>query len=264
VTDTSPQAGPALDMRLYERLIVDGITDADRRDGAVDHLTARRLAIWLNARPQQPDFAHGLAQFIRTGAVSRQLRNELRVRARPANYTHRSQVFRLVQYCASRGPDLGPVGPDFGGACDQIDRADAMLAGLRDQIRQGKARQPRPDPNAPKVAARTDWNAGTRTVTLSMDEATASLAIYAIAAYAGEREAHVREVEQFGKGLPEGSYGRQNRQAIAAREKRAAQRLRAVERAYQMATEHEASISYDPAVATRPSDRVADREIELE
>jgi hypothetical protein len=47
-------------MRLYEQLIDDGIADADRRDSAVDHLTARRLAIWLNARPQERDFAEGL------------------------------------------------------------------------------------------------------------------------------------------------------------------------------------------------------------
>jgi len=38
--------------------------------------------------------------------------------------------------------------------------------------------------------------------------------------HADEREAHIREVERFGQTLPEGSYGRQNRQAIAARETR--------------------------------------------
>jgi hypothetical protein len=170
-----------------------------------------------------------------------------------------------VQYCASRGPDLGPLGPDFGGACNQVDQADAMLAGLRDQIRQGtgKPRQALLDA-VPKVAAQASWRAGTRTVTLSMDEATANIAIYAIAAYAGEREAYAREVEQFGQGLPEGSYGRQNRQAIAAREKRAAQRLRALERAYQKAIDHDAGITPDPVAAIRPADRVADREIELE
>jgi hypothetical protein len=39
--------------------------------------------------------------------------------------------------------------------------------------------------------------------------------MFAIAAHADEREAHVREVERFGQNLPEGSYGRRNRQAIA-------------------------------------------------
>ena len=61
--------------------------------------------------------------------------------------------------------------------------------------------------------------------------------MFAIAAHADEREAHVREVERSGRNLPEGSYGRRNRQAIAARETRVAARLRAVEQAYRAAIE---------------------------
>jgi hypothetical protein len=60
---------------------------------------------------------------------------------------------------------------------------------------------------------------------------TASAAIYASAAHADEREAHIREVKRYGQSLPEGSYGRCNRQAIAARETRIAARRRAVEHA---------------------------------
>ena len=52
-----------------------------------------------------------------------------------------------------------------------------------------------------------------------MDATTANSAMFAIAAHADEREAHVREVERFGESLPEGSYGRRNHQAIAARER---------------------------------------------
>jgi hypothetical protein len=130
-----------------------------------------------------------------------------------------------VQYCASREGDLGPVGPEFGRARDQIDRADAVLSGLRDRVRQGigQAEPGRPDADVPGVDARASQESGSRLVTLSMDEATANIAIFA---YAVEREAHVREVEQFAQGLPEGSYGGQNRQAISAREMRAAARLR--------------------------------------
>jgi hypothetical protein len=62
-------------------------------------------------------------------------------------------------------------------------------------------------------------------------------ATFAIAAHADEREAHVREVERSGRSLPEGSYGRRNRQAIAARETQVAARLRAVEQAYRTAIE---------------------------
>jgi len=53
------------------------------------------------------------------------------------------------------------------------------------------------------------------------------------------RPAYIREVKQLGHSFPEGSYGRRNRQAIAARETRVATRLRAVEHAYRMALERE-------------------------
>jgi hypothetical protein len=261
VGDASPQAGPPFDMSLYEQLIGDGIADADRRGGAVDHLTARRLAIWLAARPQQPDFDRSLDQFTQTGAISKDLRMQLRMRARSADYPHRAQAYRLVQYCASREGDLGPLGPDFGAACDRIDRADAMLAGLRDRVRQGTRQAARPE-TLPRVTARAGRRSGT--VSLTLDEATANLVIYAIAADAGDREAHAREVEQFGRGLPEGSYGRRNREVIAAHEMHAARRLRAVERAYQTALDHDAAISYDPASAIRLTENSPDREIELE
>ena len=89
--------------------------------------------------------------------------------------------------------------------------------------------------------------------------------MFAIAAHASEREAHLREVEQSGHSLPEGSYGRRNRQAIAARETRIASRLRAVEQAYRIATEHDtASRPSEPTRTLRTAEHSADREIELE
>lgn len=262
VSDASPETGPALDMSLYERLIDDGIADADKRGGAIDHVTARRLAIWLAARPQQRDFAGGLDQFIRTGAISQQLAVQARMRARSADHPHRAQAVRLLQYCASRRSQPGPVGPDFGTTCDQIDQADAMLADRRERIRQGGSKPGQATPEADsQVIARATRNS--RTVSLTLDARTANIVMFAIAASAADREAHAREVDRFSHGLPEGTYGRQNREAIAAREMDAATRLRAAERAYQLAIDHDAAISYGPA-AIRPADHVAEREIEME
>jgi len=77
---------------------------------------------------------------------------------------------------------------------------------------------------------------------LILDATTANAALFAIAAHADEREAHIREVQRYGEILPVGSYGRRNRQAIAAREIRVAARLRAVERAYRIANERDAML----------------------
>ncbi len=75
------------------------------------------------------------------------------------------------------------------------------------------------------------------------------MAMFALAAHADEREAHVREVERSGRSLPEGSYGRRNRQAIAARETRVAARLRAVEQACRTATDRDTAYAPEPTRA---------------
>jgi hypothetical protein len=86
----------------------------------------------------------------------------------------------------------------------------------------------------------------------------ASIDIFAIAAHADERDAHIREAGRFGRTLPEGSYGRRNRQAIAARGTRIAARLCAVQHAYRTAIERE------PTAACPSSKHAPDHEIELE
>ena len=89
--------------------------------------------------------------------------------------------------------------------------------------------------------------------------------MFALAAHADEREAHIREVEQYGADLPDGSYGRRNRQAIAARETRVATRLRAVQHAYHTAIEGGAvSGPPEPIRTPRSPEHAADKEIELD
>ena len=266
MTNSNARTGPAIDPAVYERLIGDGIADADKRGGAIDHITARRLATWLTGRPQQPAFAQALAHFTRTGAISRDLIVELRGRARAANSPNRAEAQRLLQYAVSRGPDLGPIGTDFGAHCDQIDRADAMLIDARDRARTTirPARQAGQEPARFTVTAKASRDPGNPLITIRMDAVTATLVMFAIATNASDRETYAREVRRFSQGLPEGSYGKANRNDIATRETEAAARLRAIERAYQIALGRASTAI--PGYSTTPGDpsQAADRDMELE
>jgi len=142
-----------------------------------------------------------------------------------------------------------------------------MLARLRNQARNGRGLPERawPDTEAPQPVALAGRNPESQTVTLVLDTTTANAVIFAIAAHADEREAHIREVERFGQSLPEDSYGRRNRQAIAARETRITARLRAVEQAYRTAIDRDtAHKPPEPTQTLRPPERQAGRDPELE
>lgn len=257
--DPDPQGRPARDLALYEQLIRYGVEKADERGSAIDHVTARRMALWLLPRSQEePAFMRGLLKFAKTGAVTGDLRNQLRQRARSASHPSRPYAGRLLQYAVARSTDLGPIGTDFAAVCDQIDRADAMLADLHDRVSDSRRqrRQPVPETSRQPLIAMARHDPASQTVSLILDTATANAAIHAISTQAADRE-----IQQISQQLPADTYGRRNRDIIAARETRITTRLRAIEHAYRTALDPDATPAPE-LTQLPPGDRVFELELE--
>ena len=93
--DPSPAGMSARDMDIYEQLMKDGIAAAARRRSPIDHVTARRTAIWLASRPAQPEFRRNLLIFIKTGELTPTLKTQLRNTASRRGDAFRPHAARL-------------------------------------------------------------------------------------------------------------------------------------------------------------------------
>jgi hypothetical protein len=122
------------------------------------------------------------------------------------------------------------------------------------------ARQADQSPNALAMAR---YDPDSQTVALLLDATTAKAAVQAITASALDREASARLAYQAGQAFPAGSYARDNREVITARETRLAAGLRAVERAYRAALDPEPAAALE-LTQIRTTDRTSARELELE
>jgi hypothetical protein len=151
-----PEDEPHRDMTLYSQFISDGIAAAERRGGAIAHLTARRMSLMLLSETNDPKFANGLTRFATDGAITEELRQSLRRYARRPGHSHHSYSLALLQYAAARETDPGPLGVNFSAACDQSDRGDAArIANPPDrQPGAGERAIEGPEPSYPRPSKR--------------------------------------------------------------------------------------------------------------
>ena len=102
-----PQDGLLPDLPLYERPIGDGIAAADGRGTSVDHVTARRLAIWLAARPQAPVFTGAWSTSPRPERSAQRSRLNCVSTPAPALLPDQLQAARLMLFPAAQDEGVG-------------------------------------------------------------------------------------------------------------------------------------------------------------
>jgi hypothetical protein len=76
------------------------------------------------------------------------------------------------------------------------------------ELRRRARQAPRPPAPSAAITALASRNPEPGTIAFVLDADTASIALFAFAACAGECEARIREVQQYGQSLPVGSYSR--------------------------------------------------------
>jgi hypothetical protein len=156
VDEIAQEDEPRRDMTLYPQFISDGIAAAERRGGAVAHLTARRMSLMLLSETNDRSFANGLTRFANDGVITEGLRQSLRRYARQPGYPYHSYSVTLLQYTAARETDPGPLGANFSAACDQSDRDDAerMASPSDQQPGAGERAIEGPEPSYPRPSRR--------------------------------------------------------------------------------------------------------------
>jgi hypothetical protein len=261
------KARPERDQALQDRLIKEGIAAADRRASAIDHVTARRIALWLlPGSVDEPFLRGGLIRFAQNGAITDRLGEALRQHLRSPLHQTRFHTVKLSQYVAVRGANRDPISDDFAATCDQLDRTDAMLLEFHERLKDG-AGFPQPAPphsRAQRPVALTRYDPATQTFRFVLDADTANAVIHAITIDALEREARAREVQLNSQHLPQDTYGRRNREEIVARETQIATRLRATEHAYRTALDHNVTPALEPPEIPGPAHKAPEHELELE
>lgn len=113
---------------------------------------------------------------------------------------------------------------------DQMDGQVIQPMTYREFLEQ-QTRDVSADPNDGIADVFYDEEAGL--ITFTMDTRVAGIVIHAVRQLAAEKEAHKREVMAVAERMPEGSWGRKNREEIATRLGRIARPCRSLERAYQ-------------------------------